>query len=421
MREVVNSVKPALANLAKTSVAVAVTFGLIACGESTSSTQGSQFGQGQTNPTAPTDTFNQTLLLQNLTDNVIVPTYTMFSQQAVQQQTAITAYCDAVNAEASNQNELKTSAQQSWRDAASTWQMAEVMQIGPLLENSNSLRNKIYSWPNTSSCAIDQDVVLAEQSGYDISSRTASRKGLDALEYLLFNDNLNHSCTVFGTEPQGWNNRTEQDRMVARCGFAQLVSAELVANSTELLDAWNGTNGGQGYADVLKNAGQPDSEFADVHDAVNDVSDALFYIDTQTKDAKLATPLGIFANDCGLSPCVENVESQYANHSLQNVISNIRALNLIFLGGDDEQGVGFDDYLVDVGDQDTADQMRADLAQVMQFSQSLEMSLAQLLEQDPDQVQIAHDQLKAVTDNMKTDFIQSLALELPATSAGDND
>lgn len=417
----VNSVKPTLANLVRTSVAVAVTFGLIACGESTSSTQGSQFGQGQTDPTPPTDNFNQALLLQNLTDNVIVPTYTMFSEQAKQQQTAVMTYCDAVISQADNTADLKTAAQQSWRDTASTWQMAEVMQIGPLLENSNSLRNKIYSWPNTSSCAIDQDVVLAEQADYDISTRTASRKGMDALEYLLFNENPNHSCTVFGTEPQGWDNRTDQERSVARCGFAQLVSAELVSNSEELLAAWNGTNEQQGYADILKNAGQPDNQFSDVHDAVNDVSDALFYIDTQTKDAKLATPLGIFANDCGLSPCVENVESTYASHSLENVISNIRALNMIFLGGNDEQGVGFDDYLIDVGDQDTADQMRADLAQVTQFAENLQLSLAELLEQDPDQVQQAHDQLKAVTDNMKTDFIQSLALELPATSAGDND
>ena len=41
--------------------------------------------------------------------------------------------------------------------------------------------------------------------------------------------------------------------------------------------------------------------------------------------------------------------------------------------------------------------------------------------QDPEQVKEVHDQLKDVTDNMKTDFIQRLALELPATSAGDND
>jgi predicted lipoprotein len=399
----------------------ALCIGLVACGESTSSTQGSQFGQGSSNPTDPDDTFNQTLLLQNLTDNVILPTYSNFVGYATEQNNAITNYCQGLQTQLSDVAGLKAQAQQNWRTAMDGWQVAEVMQIGPLLDNSSSLRNKIYSWPNVSACAIDQDVVLAEQSGYDISSRTVSRKGLDALEYLLFSQNLDHSCTVFGTEPEGWNNRTEQDRQLARCEFAEIVAAEIVADGQQLVDAWQGDGAQSGYADILKNAGQPDSIFLDVHDAVNDVTDALFYIDTLTKDAKLATPLGLFANDCGLEPCVENVESRFAFNSLANVISNIEGLNLIFLGGETTQAIGFDDYLIDVGDQDTADQMRSDLANVIQFAKSLQMSLSQLLEQDPDQVQQVHDQLKDVTDNMKSDFIQSLALELPATSAGDND
>ena len=294
-------------------------------------------------------------------------------------------------------------------------------QIGPLVDNNNDLRNKIYSWPNTSACALDQDVVLAEQASYDINTRTSSRKGLDAIEYLLFNPNLNHSCTVFGTDPQGWNNRTDEDRTAARCGLAKLASADLVSNSEELLTAWNGTANAQGYADILKNAGQQDSVFSNAQDAVNDVSDAIFYVDKLTKDAKLATPLGVFVNDCGLVACAENVESRFAYHSPQNIISNIQGLNMIFLGGETDAGVGFEDYLLDVGAADTAAQMRGDLAEVIEFALSLQNSLAELLAQDPSQVQEMHDQLKDVTDTMKTDFIQRLALELPATSAGDND
>jgi predicted lipoprotein len=151
------------------------------------------------------------------------------------------------------------------------------------------------------------------------------------------------------------------------------------------------------------------------------VSDAIFYIEKFTKDAKLATPLGVFANDCGLVACAENVESRFAYHSLQNIISNIQGLNMIFLGGETDAGVGFEDYLLDVGATDTAAQMRGDLAEVIEFALSLQTTLSDLLVQDPEQVQEVHDQLKDVTDNMKTDFIQRLALELPATSAGDND
>lgn len=410
-----------LANLVLNSVAVGVILGLVACGESTSSTQGALFSQTATKPILPGNNFNQTLLLESLTDNVIVPTYTKFSQLATVQDTAIGLYCDAVTLQANDIDTKKLLAKQSWRDAMAVWQIAEVMQIGPLLDNNNALRNKIYSWPNTSACALDQDVVLAEQAGYDINSRTASRRGLDAIEYLLFNPNLDHSCTVFGTAPQGWNNRTNEDRTAARCGLAKMAATDLVSNSEELLTAWNGTANSQGYAAILKNAGQVDSVFSNAQEAVNDVSDAIFYVDKLTKDAKLATPLGVFANDCGLVACPQNVESRFAYHSLQNIISNIQGLNMIFLGGETDTGIGFEDYLVDVGATDTAAQMRGDLTEVIEFALSLQASLADLLVQDPEQVQEVHDQLKDVTDTMKTDFIQRLALELPATSAGDND
>ena len=413
--------KSKLVNLVLNSVAIGVIMSLVACGESSSSTQGALFSQAVTSPTAPSNNFNQTLLLQSLTDNVIVPTYTKFAQLAIGQETAIGLYCDAVISQATDTDAKQISAKQSWRDAMAVWQIAEVMQIGPLLDNNNALRNKIYSWPNTSSCALDQDVVLAEQASYDISSRTASRKGLDAIEYLLFNPSLDHSYTVFGTAPQGWNNRTDEDRTVARCGLAKKAAEDLVSNTQELLTAWNGTANVQGYADILKNAGQQDSIFSDAQDAVNDVSDAIFYIEKFTKDAKLATPLGVFANDCGLVACAENVESRFAYHSLQNIISNMQGLNMIFLGGETDAGVGFEDYLLDVGATDTAAQMRGDLAEVIEFALSLQTTLSELLVQQPEQVQEVHDQLKDVTDNMKTDFIQRLALELPATSAGDND
>ena len=410
-----------LVNLVLNSAAIGVVMSLVACGEGSSSTQGALFSQGATKPATPSNDFNPTLLLQSLTDNVIVPTYTKFAQLAVDQETAIGLYCDAVTSQATDTDTKQMSAKQSWRDAMAVWQIAEVMQIGPLLDNNNALRNKIYSWPNTSACALDQDAVLAEQPGYDINTRTASRKGLDAIEYLLFNPSLDHSCTVFGTDPQGWNNRTDEDRTAARCGLAKMAAADLVSNSEELLAAWTGTETVQGYAEVLKNAGQVDSIFSNAQDAVNDVSDAIFYVDKITKDAKLATPLGVFANDCGLVACVENVESRFAYHSLQNIISNIQGLNMIFLGGETDAGVGFEDYLIDVGAQDTAALMRGDLTEVIAFSLSLQTSLTELLVQDPEQVQEVHDQLKDVTDNMKTDFIQRLALELPATSAGDND
>ncbi len=399
--------------IVKTAIALAVASIIVGCGESTSTETGAQFGQQDR---VVDNTFNETALLTSLVDKVIVPTYLEFAQNALALQNAIDNYCGALSSQTDASGDL-VNAQASWQTAMTTWQLAEMMQIGPLLENGSNLRNKIYSWPNVSSCAVDQDVVNAEAQDYDIRLRTSSRKGLDALEYTLFNTNLNHSCTAFGTAPDGWNNRPDDARMIARCHYSLIAANDLVENANVLVDAWQGS---EGYGEILKNAGQQLSDFTSALEAVNDVSDSMFYLTEVTKDAKLATPVGLFANDCGLSPCVENAESVYSDHSLQNIIANLKAFQTLFFGGS-EADVGFDDFLVEEGDAETAEKMKQDLAAAISFAESLNSSYETLLSEQADQVEALHENVKTVTDTLKTDFIQSLALELPATSAGDND
>ena len=50
-----------------------------------------------------------------------------------------------------------------------------------------------------------------------------------------------------------------------------------------------------------------------------------------------------------------------------------------------------------------------------------DVSLAQSLETNADSATQMHAEVKEVTDKLKVDFINSLALKLPSTSAGDND
>ena len=52
---------------------------------------------------------------------------------------------------------------------------------------------------------------------------------------------------------------------------------------------------------------------------------------------------------------------------------------------------------------------------------SYETSLAETLTNDSAIVLTTHTEVKSITDTLKSDFITSLALELPQTSAGDND
>jgi predicted lipoprotein len=245
---------------------------------------------------------------------------------------------------------------------------------------------------------------------YAIEERRANRKGLYALEYLLFNQSSEHSCQV--SAPEGWDELTLQQLEVARCEYASEVARDLTDNANKLEADW------LAFSNELTSAGESGSEFETVHDAVNHLSDAMFYLDSITKDAKLATPLGLVANSCGAQACPEDVESPYANHSVENIVENLNGFEQFFSGG---TGIGFVDYLTYVGDEDTAEQMTLAISAAKEQLALYEASLAQTLVDDEAQVEQTHKNVKAITDKLKTDFIHSLALELPSTSAGDND
>ncbi|GLX78850.1 hypothetical protein tinsulaeT_21900 [Thalassotalea insulae] len=410
------------AKFSKSSLATMVTLALVisACGESTSSNSGEGYGNS-----TPVDTsFNEAELVTNLVDNVITPTFEEFVVKAEGQSIAVDSYCQAEEQyadaliEATELTSKKIAAQQAWQDAMQVWQQAEVMQLGPLLENDSLLRNNIYSWPNVNSCAVDYDVVFfkaGEVNGqpYDISKRTATRRGLAALEYLLFNDELSDSCETGA--PDNWNNQTESYRKLARCQFASEVAIDLHHSASELTALWLADDG---YANQLKQAGTANSNIETPHDAVNHISDAMFYLDSKTKDGKLAEPLGYILNECGSVICPESVESGFAHQSITHIVNNLKGFDQLLTGN---AGTSFVDYLIDEQAQDTADAIVADVQIAINQASSYQASLAETLVTDSATAEQTHQNIKQVTDKLKTDFINSLALELPQTSAGDND
>ncbi|OFC69415.1 imelysin family protein [Alteromonas confluentis] len=404
------------------SIAVASALLTSGCGESSSYTAGEGYGTGGNAPV--TTSFNEQALLTHLTDNVITPVFQQFNADALQQAQEVSAYCESEVALANfditdaELTPFKSAARLSWENAMESWQQAEMMQMGPLLDNDGLLKNNIYSWPVVNYCAVDYDVEFfreGEVNGapYDITLRTPSRKGMVALEYLLFNEDLDVSCE--SGSPGNWHNLSNSERRVARCEFAVEVANDIATSSETLLSLWAGDNG---YAAQLKSAGSASSMFASEHEAVNRISDAMFYLDSMTKDGKLATPLGLFANSCGAQACPEDVESGYAQRSFAHILNNLIGFQALLTGSD---GPGFTDFLIDVGDTDTAETMRDDITTAIENVRAYETTLAEALVQDPDAVTQTHADVKSVTDNLKADFINSLALELPATSAGDND
>ena len=76
--------------------------------------------------------------------------------------------------------------------------------MGPAAKNNNSLRNRVYFYQEKdrlmetmSTCATDVAVVNAnDDTGFQVSVTANNQRGMSALEYLLFEENLDHTCSA---------------------------------------------------------------------------------------------------------------------------------------------------------------------------------------------------------------------------------
>lgn len=367
---------------------------------------------------AAADSLDRKELLANIGENIVLPMYERFDTEVAAMGDAIDAYCEGLGT--GDQGTLRAAAQDAWRQAIDTWQHAEMMLFGPVAMDERALREVIYSWNIVSGCAVDQDVNLLriDAASYDISSRFTNRRGLDALEYVLFRDELDHTCPS-QIAPEGWDELADADRVAARCTFAQAAVADLAAQAQTLVDAWRPEGGN--YLEAFASA----SAFASAQAGVNVVSDAMFYLDTETKDMKLAEPAGIAMNFCGTvgEPCLEELESQYAHRSKEHVIANLKGFQMLFLGQhlDGSDGVGFDELLRDVGAESLAGDMTANIEAAIAALEAVPGTMRDALQDDYEAVASAHAAVKAVTDDLKSQFLTVLGLDLPDSGAADND
>ncbi len=172
---------------------------------------------------------------------------------------------------------------------------------------------------------------------------------------------------------------------------------------------------GDNFGAQLSRSGKAGT-YGDATTALNAIFDALFYLETRTKDEKLAHPLGLL--DCSSTDCLEDLESPHAQGSTAWVHANLVGFQKLFTG---ENGTGIDDLLVEMGHQGLADRMNGNLALAIDTSGSLDIALDALFMKDQAMALQLYDEVKAVTDDLKGDLSTVLSLQIPSEAAGDND
>lgn len=360
-------------------------------------------------------------VLANLGENVILATYVDFEARAEALETAASTHADTQD------DANRQAVQDAWDEAMQVWQRAEMFQLGPAgamgaVVGGEDLRDQIYSWPITNACRVDQELVEQNYQDPDaFASEPVNVRGLDALEYLLFYDGTDNACAPNSSinTDGSWSALDAAELETRRAEYAHTLAVDLSRRATTLREAWD-PQGGNFLAE-LSNAGDGSQTYATSQEALNAVSDAMFYLDKEVKDMKLAHPAGLV--DCVEDVCPKDRESLWANRSLDNVRQNLIGFQQLYLGGaaDDDDALGFDDLLRGMGANQLADDMDARISDALASVDAVEGTMVDALASNPQSIIDVYDATKAITDLFKSQFFDVLDLEVPQRGEGDND
>lgn len=378
--------------------------------------------------------FDYQAMFTNLADNIFIPNYEAAKNSAETFSAdggSLDSYCGSIGEP--TESASLDSAKDDWKALMHQWQRAEVHTVGPASDNASFLRSRIYSNDSfpLDTCRVDRGVVLAADEGFDISGRVFNSRGLAALEYLLFADSLAHTCVSSNPQTDTWNARTEQERKQMRCAYSKLLASDISDAAADIYNAW--VPSGSDYRATFVESGDDAS-------ILQLITDAIFYIEKNTKDIKLGIPTGIKV-DCAELACPADTESPYSETSLENIQTNVESFADIFTGlsgssFDDvisrsempEVSAEFTDLFSDISD--LIDAMLVGNQTVLEQTQAIldsgDHADCTNSNANPDTVQTIevcalHGLLKLNSDKLRTDFITIVGVDLPESSQGDAD
>lgn len=363
------------------------------------------------------------VLLQNLGERVILASYRTFAERAQQLVEATQAYADAPS------SETRTVAQSTFAEAMLAWERAEVYQVGPAADVSNlnpgsgGLRREIYAWNDIQPCVVDRGLaskVYEDVEGFGDAVYQYAR-GLSAIERLLFDDGVVTACLPSDKvlTPAIWQALVDGDLEQRRAAYAATASKLLVTRAATLVQRFE-----QQFLPALRDAGDGSKLFDTTQDALNALTNALFYVDYFTRDKKLGEPLGLTMSCSGDSAC--GTELPYSRLSRQAIVANLEALREAFVGSPPETGgtgemQGLSDLLRSVDAGALADDLERLIGAAIAATEAIGGSLEAASRDEGAPARAAYDALQAVCDRLKTDFLLKLSLSAPVRPAGDND
>lgn len=270
---------------------------LAACGDDETTTPGTDFSAN----------------LENIGNQVIVPTYNDLAAKALSLQTA-TATLEA-NPTAANLDAAKN----AWVATRSPWEQSEGFLFGPV--DQEGIDPSIDSWPVN---VTDLNNVLASSDALTVeflAAQEGTLKGFHTIEYLLWGENGGKQVADF---------TAREFEYLAACAGA------LAADTERLHDLWSPSGGN--YIRNLTAAGESSSIYISQKAALEEIANAMVVIADEVGNGKINDPYT--QQDLSLE------ESRFSANSKADFADNIRSMRNIYLGQwTNNDGAGISDVV----------------------------------------------------------------------------
>ncbi|MEM7283304.1 MAG: imelysin family protein [Pseudomonadota bacterium] len=312
------------------------------------------------------ETQEQRQLFESLGKGVISPAYAKLHAESEGFVVAVEETCSTD----SEQPEL-TQLHGPWRSLMSAWQAIEIVRFGPSEEQNNRLRIQFFPDANNAvEKGVDGLLVLgSDVTEVRVAEGNVGAQGIPALVFLLFEANEDRDSTTL-------------------CPTLKSISSNLASITNHLADAWS--DDGQTFKDFTGARGTFVDQASVLTLVVESLATELEYITSK----KIQRPLNVG---------VQGLESWGSEHSVENLVTNVRTLQLFLTGGDLETDYGWLDYLRRVHQADQlSDDIEQRTAQILETLDSIEVSASNLLDtQNPEVLQLLYTELQRLSDLVK--------------------
>ena len=333
------------------------------------------------------DDFDRSLMLVNIADNIILPSYEDFSEKMNELKASGELFT-------SNSNQVNLEAfRTSWLTAYKTWQHIEMFDIGKAEELQFKFHMNVY--PLT---VQDVEDNIANGS-YDLDNvNNQDAQGFPAIDYLL-NGIADTDVAILEKYNQASGNNYKKyilDVLDQMKTLTDIVVSDFKAQRNSFVTS------------IQNNATSVVNKL---------INDYIFYYEKGLRANKFGIPAGVFSSN----PLPEKVEGFYKkNVSKELALEALTAVKNVFEGShyaSSEIGIGFRDYLLKLDRTDIATSITSQFNQATTTIENLNNSFYRQVTTDNTAMTLTYDVLQKVVILLKVDMLQAFNINVDYVDA----